>query len=391
MKKALAILMILALVGSAAFAEITFGAWGRGLFVPVMNSGASDEDSSATNKASWGGAPRIGFTISGGSDNVGFVAEIKADGAGIAANDQQFIWVKPVSMLKLSLGRVQDDTLRGNAAYGSFNWDRAYGDGSTGEDFTFSRLSTGVGSSALYDNKQGVIAAITPTDALFIGVAIRDVNGDGYPTQDLPIDANNDGEDDSADDISSSRTADLINKMQIAVGYTIADVGQVRAQIIRNVSAWDAEMKPDDNNDTVEVAFKYTGMENLYVDAGFRMWTNSDVTEKKQISLYGNYKVNAATIHASTQIDLNGDMDAPNGDMGLYVGAGVDYALDGGVGVSADIRYTNDVKAGSTDAVTTFFAGATKGFSNGLIGAGVEVKSAAETGYSVPVRFEYWF
>lgn len=384
MKKALAILMILALVGSAAFAEITFGAWGRGLFVPVMNSGASDEDSTATNKASWGGAPRIGFTISGGSDNVGFVAEIKADGAGIAANDQQFIWVKPVSMLKLSLGRVQDDTLRGNAAYGSFNWDRAYGDG-TGEDLTFRRLSTGVGNSALYDNKQGLIAAITPTDALFIGVAFRDVTGDDYPTQDV------DG--DGTDDISVTRTADLFSKIQVAVGYTIADVGQIRAQIIRNVAAYDIEEKPDANNDTYEVAFKYTGMENLYLDAGYRMWSNSDYTEKKQISVYANYKADKATIHASTQIDLNGKMDTydGSGDMGIYAGAGVDYSLDGGIGVAADIRFTNGIKAASDDAVTTFFAGVTKGFSNGLIGAGVEVKSATDTGYSVPVRFEYWF
>lgn len=375
MKKALAILMVLALVASAATAEITFGAWGRGLFVPVSNSGASGAKSFAENKASWGGAPRIGFTIAGNSDNVGFVVEMKGDGGAIGANDQQFIWVKPMDMVKLSLGRVQDDTLRGNAAFGSWNWNRAFGDGATGEDFTFSRLSTGSLGSALYDNKQGLIAALTPVENLFVGVAVRDINNENAQVG------------------STNQTAAIMNRIQAAFGYTIADVGQIRAQIIRNPASWKADGTVDKNLDTIEIAFKYTGMENLYVDAGFRMWSDDKVTEKKQISIYGNYKMDALTAHASTRIDLNGKMDTydASGDMGLYVGAGIDYALDGGVAVAADVRYTNEIMDGSKDAKTTVFAGVTKGFSNGLIGAGFEVAAKTDTGYSIPVRFEYWF
>jgi len=383
MKKALAILMVLALVASAVTAEVSIGAWGRGLFVPVSNSGASGEDSQATNKASWGGAPRIGFTIAGNSDNVGFQVDMNGDGGSINAGDQQKIWVKPVDMLKISLGRVQVDTLRGNAAFGSFNWDRAYGDSNYGEDFTFTRISTGTGDSATYDNKQGVVFEITPMDALFIGVAFRDVRGQNM-SWDFP--GEEEGETETVtNDTGSTLTENLFSTIQLAFGYTIEGTGQIRAQIIRNAAGWDVDGTAADNNDTVEVAFKLTMIENMMVDFGFRMWTNSDITEKKQISLYGNYKMDAMTFHLSAQYDMNED------DAGYYFGAGLDYSLDGGVGINADVRYTNDIKAGGKDAVVTAFGGVTKGFSNGLIGAGVEIKSAGDTGYSVPVRMEYWF
>lgn len=350
MKKALAILMILALVGSAAFAEITFGAWGRGVFVPVQNSGASGEDSTATNKASWGGAPRIGFTISGVSDNVGFQADMNVDGGTVNCGDQQKIWVKPFSMLTLSIGNAYDDTLRGNAAFGSFNWDRNMGTW-TGEDVTFTRIATNAESKGPYE--QGVIAALKPNDAIYFAVAFCDVNG--------------------------GLTENLTKNIQVAGGYTIDGIGQIRAQYYGAYVAL-----ADDTAGVVEVAFKLTAVENLYADIGIRAFTNSDISgETKTISAYANYKVSAALIHALVIYDLNEEDD------GYNIAAGLDYSLAGGLGVAADIRYTNDIKAGGADAVTTFFGGVTKGFSNGKIGAGVEVKSATDTGYSIPVVFEY--
>jgi len=364
MKKALAILMILALVGSAAFAEITFGAWGRGVFVPVQNSGATDDDSTATNKASWGGAPRIGFTISGVSDNVGFQADMNVDGGKVSCGDQQKIWVKPVSMLTLTIGNAYDDTLRGNAAFGSFNWDRAMGTW-TGDDVTFTRVATSATKTEYKDTEyaavqkgpygQGVIAAIKPNDAIYVVAALSDVNG--------------------------GLTENLFKNIQIAGGYTIDGIGQIRAQYY---SAYVPSVTTTDG--TVAVAFKLTAVENLYADFGLRMFTNKDRQgETKTISAYANYKIDAATIHGLVIYDLNEEDD------GYNIAAGVDYSLDGGIGVAADVRYTNDIKSGGDDATTTFFAGVTKGFSNGKIGAGVEVKSSTDTGYSIPVVFEYWF
>lgn len=354
MKKALAILMILALVGSAAFAEISFGAWGRGIFLPYIDDGVNDP--TADTKSTWGGAPRIGFTVNGVSDNVGFQIDLNADGAldndsennFLTYGDQQKIWVKPISMLKVELGRVYDDTLRGNACFGVFDWYRPYGTW-TGEDVIFDRISSG---------SYGLVVSATPAEGIYAAIALRDVNGGLQENE--------------------------FKNIQLAAGYTIAGIGQIRGQYI---SSYDADA--DDTAGTIEVAFKVTAVENLYADIGLKMPTNTDLQgETKTVAAYANYKIDAAKLHGLVVYNLNEEDD------GFEIGAGVDYSLNGGVGVAADVRYFNAVQASGDpdgDAKTTFFAGITKGFSNGLIGAGVEVANATDTGFAVPVRLEYWF
>lgn len=365
MKKALAILAALALVASAATAEITVGGWGRGLF-SVSNSGATGAKTGNVNKASWGGAPRIGFTIAGSADKVGVVADIKADtgavtgavagqGDGIALGDQQFIWAKPIDQIKLTLGRAQMDTLRGNACFGTWDWDRAYGAGVIGEDFTFQRLSTGYAGSATYDNKQGLVAEITPIEGLYIGLALRDVNG------------------------VNALIEDSIKNGQYAIGYTIAGVGMIRAQYIGHTTG-------TVNDSDFQAAFKVTAVENLYADIGFSMNLDSNSTASKNVSLYVNYAIDKAKIHAAGRVAL-----PKTGDMGMAFGAGIDYALEGGFGLAADVRYTNKILTGGTKDRITFFFGATESLGNGLIGIGFQGASEADFGYAIPVRFEYWF
>jgi len=391
--------MIFALVASVAFAEVSIGAWGRGLFIPVKNSGASSEDSTAINQASWGGAPRIGFTIAGNSDNAGFQIDANADGGKMSLGDQQKIWVKPMDMLTISIGNVFDDTLRGNAAFGSFNWSREYGTW-TGEDVTFTRVSTanafahddlpihyesteGQSVDSVTPGRdikngsygQGFVVSVAPMDALYAVVAFTGIT-------------------------EGTLSENLMKNMQIAAGYTIDGIGQIRAQYKANfIPETELEFVDDDGANPnvtiewdeetvgmVEVAFKLTMVENLMVDFGFRMWTNEDVQgETKTLSLYGNYKMDALTLHLLTIYDLNEDDD------GYNIGAGVDYDLGDGIGIAGDIRYSNDIKAGGDDALVTFFAGVTKGFSNGKIGAGLQIKSAEDTGYAIPVLMEYWF
>lgn len=372
MKKALAILMILALVGSAAFAEITFGAWGRGIFVPVQNTGADDNAATAVDESAsfasigktWDGAnsdPRVGFSVMGNSDNVGFQVDIYADG-GIARGDQAKIWVKPMDMVTVQMGKFFDDTLRGNAAFGSFNWVRKYGAGE-GEDITFTRICSG-DDNKNWNSEQGFEIALKPNDALFAAVAFCG--------------------------ISATPTEDLADGMQLAAGYTIEGMGQIRAQYF---SKYLTTADGTDADGTVEVAFKLTAVENLYADFGFRMFTNSDgmnANDTKDISAYANYKVDAATIHALVMYTLNATAD----DNAYNVGVGVDYNLDGGLTVEADVRYYDAVRAAGDpdgDAKTTFFAGLKKGFSNGLIGAGFEYATATDSAYAIPVRMEYWF
>lgn len=384
MKKALIALSILALVASVATAEITFGAWGRTMFVPIANSGADGVDNGAKIVPSWdwggmdgngAGTGRIGATIAGKSDNVGFQIDFNADGSAggnISTGDEQKIWVKPMDMLKITVGRAQDDTLRGNAAFGSFNWYRAYGAGE-GEDITFSRLSTGIGANSNSNNRQGVIVTASPTDAFFLAVALRDVNATGSIDNDIF----------GAGDSAGNKTENLFKNAQIALGYTIEGIGQIRAQSLGHYS-----LSLDDSINVIEVAFKLTAIENLYADFGFRMNTNADidVEETKDISAYAKYSMDALTVHGLVMVSMFAEAD-----MEMKIGAGVDYSLADGVGVSADVRYYNDAANDGVDAKTCVFAGVTKGFSNGLIGAGLEIANAAEMGYAIPVRFEYWF
>jgi hypothetical protein len=373
MKKALAILMILALVGSAAFAEITFGAWGRGIFEPVYNSGVSGEKAVSRLGKSWtnygdvnsnDNKPRVGFTVAGNSDNVGFQFDIYGDAT---VGDQLKIWVKPVSNVTVVMGKFFDDTLRGNGAFGSFNWDRSVGAGE-GEDVTFHRMASGYQDKNWDSAYDGFMVTAAPTDAIFVAAALSHING--------------------------VKNEDMMSNLQIAGGYTIADIGQIRAQYYSAPKTVGTDIKADG---TIEVAFKLTAVENLYADFGFRMFTLKDgknANEEKDLSAYANYKVDAATIHALAIFKMNGDVNADGDKVSPFnLGAGVDYSLDGGIGVEADVRYydKNWDKAGDGKAATAFFAGVKKGFSNGLIGLGFEVLNASNTAYAIPVRMEYWF
>lgn len=377
MKKALAILAALALVASAASAQVTIGGWGRGLFA-ISNTGATGAKTTAVTKKSWdsanGGAPRVGVTLAGSADKVGFVLTVMSDvtinDAPLTTNDNCNIWVKPIDQIKLTLGRAQVDTLRGSAGFGSQNWDRVYGSGDM-DDFVFSRISTGLGMQRTYNNKEGLVVEITPMEGLYIAAAFRDVLNSGVDT-------------DWSGTVDTYYDSNLIENMfqngQYAIGYTIAGVGTIRAQYIGLYQA--NLLVGDKNQSTIEAAFKLTAVENLYADIGFDM--NLAANTAKNIKLYGNYKVAAATIH------LIGALTLPSsGDMSMYGGLGLDYALDGGIGINADVRFT---KPAAGDSTITFLLGATEGLGNGVVGIAFQGQSKGSVfGYSVPVKFEYWF
>jgi len=368
MKKALAILMIFALVASVAVAEISIGAWGRGIFVPVQSVDGDDNETSI--QKTWedpatDAGPRVGFNIVGNSDNVGFQVDIKADDAALALNDVAKIWVKPIDMITLTVGQYFDDTLRGNTAFGSFDWLRAYGN-SVGEDVTFMRISS-ADYNKNYQVEQGFLVTAKPVDALFIAVNFADAFG---PTE------------------------NLFNKIQIQFGYDIDGIGLIRAQYYAREITVGGDAEADG---TVEVAFKLTMIENLMVDFGFRMFTNDEVgalgaDSEKDIAAYAKYSMDAITIHAQTQVKLFDKADTQ-----FTVGTGVDYDMGDGIGIQGDVHYFNEAfnkrgyKTGSEEAAFSFFAGVKKGFSNGLVGVGVEVLSAGDTSWALPVRMEYWF
>jgi len=364
MKKALAILMIFALVASVAFAEVSIGAWGRGIFVPVQANNHGDDNMTSVQRT-WDGGnwttydqdamARIGFTVAGNSDNVGFQVDLRADGA-LELNDVAKIWVKPMDMVTLTMGQYFDDTLRGNTAFGSFDWLRAYGN-NNGEDITFTRISSSANNKN-YEVDPGFLITARPVDALFVAVNFADAYG---------------------------LTENLFNKIQVQFGYDIDGIGLFRAQYY-------SQELGDDADATMEVAFKLTMVENLYADFGFRMFLNDDPgalgeAKEKDVSAYAKYSMDAIVLHAQTIFKLMDD------DNAYTFGAGVDYDMGDGIGVQADVHYFNDVwgKQTAGETAITFFAGVKKGFSNGLVGAGFQVESSDETAWAIPVRMEYWF
>ena len=378
MKKALAIFMIFALVASVAFAEVSIGAWGRGIFLPVLNGPDDTTTDTAPSWGGWGGdEARIGFTIAGNSDNVGFQIDGNVDGGSFNVGDQQKIWIKPMDMVTVQLGRIYDDTLRGNAAFGSFNWYRGLGNGD-GEDITFSRI--GVEGS-----REAFQVAIAPMDELYVSAYFYDLD--------------------------KNLSENLFKNMQFSLGYTIDGIGQFKAQVMttaiykefvdEDADDYD-EFDPDtwvylsarpdvaETGAKVEVAFNYTGMENLFVEVGFAMETNDkvDASKAKDINLYARYAMGDITLHF---LSMNSIFEAVDTEVGFKMVAGVDYNLGDGIGIAADFGFTGTTVE-DVDAEVTGFVGATKGFSNGKIGAGVQFKNdGKDTSFGVPIVMEYWF
>lgn len=376
MKKIVSTFAFALLVGGLTFADdmapaVKIGAWGRGFFVPVFTGGTDGAKANTQSLlgTSWGGAPRIGFTIAGDSANVGFQADLNLDNFQstklVSMGDQQKIWVKPVDGLTLSIGNIFDDTLRGNGTFGSFDWLRLSW---TGEDFTFTRVAAQSGFEASY-----------AMDALYVYVANSSLA--------TPADTNK----------------VFAKTLQIGGGYTIKDIGTIRAQAIGVHAAKDYQV--------IEAAFKLTAVQNLYVDLGIHYPTDNklatDANNPESVNLYGNYTADKAKIHGLFSYKLPAKTTTNAGKAGMEAGAGVDYSLDGGLGVGADFRFKdkNQTYNGPVgkSGLTGFFAGVTKGFSNGLVGVGIEYSNTSfAPGYvtaddstkahiALPVRFEYWF
>ena len=363
---------------------------GTRTFLPVNNNGDDTITDTAPSWGGWGGdEARIGFTIAGNSDNVGFQIDGNVDGGSFNVGDQQKIWIKPMDMVTVQLGRIYDDTLRGNAAFGSFNWYRGLGNGD-GEDITFSRI--GVEGS-----REAFQVAIAPMDELYVSAYFYDLDKD--------------------------LLENMFSKMQFTVGYSIDGIGQFKAQVLTTASYKDSTYglpdEPDfgwvdDDNDLVlllngvllqwnilqskvaetgakvEVAFNYTGMENLFVEAGFGMETNDkvDPLKAKDINIYARYGMDDITLHF---LSMNSIIDVGDTEVNYKMVVGVDYNIGDGLAAAADFGFTGTT-IDDVDAEITGFAGVTKGFSNGVIGAGVQFKNDGnDTFFGIPVRMEYWF
>ena len=395
MKKTLiAVAAAAALTATSAFAEITFGAWLRTLTAPVASNG---EDTVVGTANSWGwGARTARIDINGVSEDgkAGFAMNVFNDmSMDISAGDRAVLWVKPVDMIKISVGKYDspDNGLRGDFCYGSWNWLRPYNWGFDGEGLTFDGIW-----------RKGMMIEADPIEGLhaFVVIPMEDANADSY----------------------YKKAEDTYRNVQIGFGYAIDGVGKLKAQYIGDDSyTTDAEGDRDETKTTgqIGVAFDLNAVENLYVTVGarfgiadkdyapdylkmaFTAGASYQVSDAIKFSVDGGYKQ-----YQDKTVGKDGDKK----DNEFFVGAGVDYTIMDGLNLAADVRYKNiGYGKEGDDGAISFLVGVNKSVSsNGSLGIGFQgatngcgfvqsggkglvANEADDFVWAIPVSVSVWF
>ena len=395
MKKTLiAVAAAAALTATSAFAEITFGAWLRTLTAPVASNGEGTVVGTAN---SWGwGARTARININGTSEDgkAGFVMGVFNDmSMDISAGDRAVLWVKPVDMIKISVGKYDspDNGLRGDFCYGSWNWLRPYNWGFDGEGLTFDGIW-----------RKGMMIEADPIEGLhaFVVIPMEDANADSY----------------------YKKAEDTYRNVQIGFGYAIDGVGKLKAQYIGDDSyTTDAEGDRDETKTTgqIGVAFDLNAVENLYVTVGarfgiadkdyapdylkmaFTAGASYQVSDAMKFSVDGGYK---------QYQDKTVGKDDDKKDNEFFVGAGVDYTIMDGLNLAADVRYKNiGYGKEGDDGAISFLVGVNKSVSsNGSLGIGFQgatngcgfvqsdrkglvANEADDFVWAIPVSVSVWF
>ncbi len=379
---------------AAPAASVGIGAWGRGIYAPLAsNNSGSPSGVTAGIGTSWGNSPRIGFTIHGDSQYVGFLAHIGVDNNQFSITDDTQIWIKPFDGLEFQIGRAFNDTLRGEGSFGSWNWIRTVGM-YQGDDAVFKRIGGLAGGAP---GPQNAIVSYSNSGLFLFWEQAEQGAG---PT--------------SLTTYSDASANGGLANASYGAGYTIANVGQLRVQNIGFA----------DNGSTsvgqLQAAFRLTGVQNLYADIGIWIPTNvagvntagtttaADIAGYDfQIPFYANYKVDKATVHLGFNYKSYNSHSSSGANGAYDVAVGADYDMGSGVGLTGDFQIGNKYWATNSngDAPMSFMLAASKGFSNGSIGIGFQysklgfVATTYPGNYSadnnaewaVPIKVEYWF
>ena len=395
MKKTLiAVAAAAALTATSAFAEITFGAWLRTLTAPVASNG---EDTVVGTANSWGGGARTArIDINGVSEDgkAGFAMNVFNDmSMDISAGDRAVLWVKPVDMIKISVGKYDspDNGLRGDFCYGSWNWLRPGNWNRGGEGLTFDGIW-----------RTGMMIEADPIEGLHAFAVI-------------PMNTKNDSS-------YYKKAEDTYRNIQIGFGYAIEGVGKLKAQYIGDDSyTTDADGDRDETKTTgqIGVAFDLNAVENLYVTVGARF----GIADKDYVPGYLKMEFTAgASYQVSDAMKFSVDggykqyQDKVVGKVGdkkdneFFVGAGVDYTIMDGLNLAADVRYKNiGYGKEGDDGAISFLVGVNKSVSsNGSLGigfqgatngcgfvqsngAGLVANEADDFVWAIPVSIGVWF
>ncbi len=427
MKKIVGTIAAIALATSAVFADVNVGmGFSRAIFTPIAYDGS---DARMDISTSWGAAPRIGGSISGASDECGVVGDFKFDGGSLTVNDNAYVWVKPISWLKINIGQSFDDTLRGNACFGAWDWLRFGGAKVTKVILPGTPATSGSGNYVLNPNTGAIeqenpgtpaVPAVTVTeesgsiltgeDFIFTRICMNPLDGAWAPLVGAiimadPIEGLHIGVGLPIEGYNNQKMEDVFTKMQVQAGYTIDGVGQIKAQWIG--AGKDAEDKVQGQ---IEAAFCLKAVENMTLDIGvkFRTVEHSPI----DVNAYWSMPFDALRVHASVGLSITPKYDTkvlgftvevPT-QTNLVAGAGIDYDLGNGVGVSADIRFAQTfIKDVDADPAFGFGVYLNKGIANGTLGIGAEgairqsirdfapASSIEDFVFALPIRVQCFF
>ena len=401
MKKTLiAVAAAAALTATSAFAEITFGAWLRSITGVASNG----EDIITGTSNSWGGIRPSRLNVAGTSEdgNAGFKLDMYYNtGDNIQVGDNAYIWVKPASSVQLALGKFDggETGLRGDLCYGSWAWLRPGNWIAEDEGLTFNGSHT-----------NGLMAKITPIDGL-VAVIQLPVYNDKWGGNNASYVAKTATED------AKNTIEDTFKNGMYAAAYTIEGLGTLKAGffgsyaehkkgettreyllangknddgkwVLKSDSSEEPEWKYNSDTytkdseqiGTVNVAFDFNAVENLFVTVGARFGIadkefKSD-NEKMKFTAGASYQVSDAM-----KFSVSGGyvqyQDKCTGkdrkdDSAFGIGAGVDYVIMDGLNAAADLRYKSNA-GGDSDGAISFLVGVTKNVSsNGYIGVGFQ-------------------
>jgi len=328
MKKLVSVLFALLLVGSFAFAAdpaVSVGSWSRFIFVPA--SSIDGADNTAFTGPSWANGSRVGVGFSASTEQAGMKLDLHSNGNAFAVGDQAKIWVQPISMLKIQVGKVQEDTLRGKFDDSNILNGLAGFNGVPGKNAYFTRFQPTL----------GMVVSLTPAEGIFIAAALDAAN-----TVDETITIMTDDDDDATTpDVktvyktgstktvnSGLTTEDMMKKIQIGAGYTIPNIGLARVQYIGGL---DTDPKP------IEAAFAYTGMEGVLVDVGLKFNTEAKIAQNS-FAAAGSYTKDALYALVRAQV-LFGEAAAKYDDLGYKASTDLRYNVADPVSVGLEASY----------------------------------------------------
>jgi hypothetical protein len=433
MKKIIGIAAVAAIVATSAFAEITFGAWGRaGIdFGNVVGSSTTTDgtttadplgDATVSATPSWASGSRVGFSVAGTNEdkNVGFNINVDSNGNTIGVGDQAKIWGQ-IGWFKAQFGKIQLDELRGSIG----DWGNREEFNQKAEDGIFDRFYPTLGMTAEFRPIDGLFigatidaskVTTTTTTINYIGAdvaALKRALDDAKNAYDiLKTRANWDAYQDALEayndavttSTSSSwpRLENVLKSANVGVGYTIKDVAQIKAAYFGNST--------DDHYGKLEFGADLLMIKNNLIEIGAKLPMSKDNADgyfNACVGFSGSADKLTYKGHVFGDFVRRTDSD---GSYKVNPTAGFDACAEYDIGVCSlglTGAYTaNMYSDSSTGDFATHTMGlelyAKKGFANGYLFGGVadglviatasQAKSTTLTNtFKIPVGVEYSF